>query len=99
MVKKKSKTRLSFNRKWLLYLLGVVFLLTFLTGDTSVVKYLKLNRQNKELAEQVKQEQEKNDSLKVEIDALTDDLDRIKVEARRLGLGTEDEVIINVRND
>lgn len=99
MVKKSIKNLLPVSRKWLFCLLAAFFMLTFLTGDTSVVNYLKLHQQNKELSTQVALEEGKIDSLHVEIDALNNDLDRIAIEARKLGLGNEDEVIINLRNE
>ena len=61
------------------------------------IRQYQLKRENIELQVQVKETQKKLAYLKTEIDALKNDIDRIKQEAIRHGFAEPDEVIIQLR--
>jgi len=81
---------------WLL--IGIVFILySFVFEKSGFIRQYQLVRENKELKTQVMLSKQKLQFLQHEVDALKNDVDRMKQEAIRNGYAEKDEVIIQLR--
>lgn len=83
-------------RLWLVA--GIVFILySFIFERAGFIRQYRLKRENIELRANVLKTQKKLEYLQSEINALKNDIERIKQEAVRHGYAEPDEVIIQIR--
>ena len=74
-----------------------VILYSFIFEKSGFIRQYQLVRENKELKTQVLLSKQKLQFLQHEVDALRNDVDRMKQEAIRNGYAEKDEVIIRLR--
>ncbi len=83
-------------RLWLF--IGICFILySFIFEKSGFIRQYRLVRENRQLQAQVMQARQKLQFLQQEVNALRNDIDRIKQEAIRNGYAEKDEVIIQLR--
>ncbi len=72
---------------------------SFVFGNTGFIKLYRLWNESKRLEKEITVAQKQNEFLKQEVEQLSDpnDLSRIELEARKLGMAAKDEVVIMVR--
>jgi cell division protein FtsB len=78
--------------------LGICFILySFIFEKSGFIRQYQLVRENKQLHSQVLVAKQKLQFLQHEVEALQNDVDRMKQEAVRNGYAEKDEVIIHLR--
>ena len=78
--------------------LGICFILySFIFEKSGFIRQYQLVRENKQLHSQLIMAKQKLQFLENEVDALQNDIDRMKQEAIRNGYAEKDEVIIHLR--
>jgi len=78
--------------------IGICFILySFVFEKSGFIRQYQLLRENKRLQMQVQITKQKLEFLQQEVDALQNDIERMKQEAIRNGYAEKDEVIIHLR--
>ncbi|RPI02958.1 MAG: hypothetical protein EHM72_02780 [Calditrichaeota bacterium] len=83
-------------RLWLI-IGSVLILYSFVFERSGFIRQLELKRENKRLQQQIILAQERMVFLQGEINALKNDIERMKQEAIRNGYAESDEVIVRIR--
>ncbi len=77
----------------------ICVVISFIFGKTGFIKLYNLEQEGKQLEKQIAIVKQQNDFLKSEIQLLSDpiDLNRLELEARKLGMAARDEVVVKIR--
>jgi hypothetical protein len=81
------------------YLIGfVIFFFAYIAGSSGFIAQVRLWQEGRQLKKTIVLEQKKKTWMKKEADSLTNDRNRIKLEAQKEhSLGEPDEIIVHVR--
>ncbi len=89
---------LDLNRKKAYIIAGLVFFYTFVAGGSGFYSQIRLWKQGHDIQKNIELEKKKRKWLNDQADALSKDINRIQMEARKeAGLGKKDEIIIQIQ--
>ncbi|HPG41575.1 MAG TPA: septum formation initiator family protein [bacterium] len=77
----------------------ICIIFSFIFGKTGFIKLYSLKQESRQIQKQIDLAKQRNDYTRSEIQRLTEpiDLNRLELEARKLGMAAADEVVIRVR--
>jgi cell division protein FtsB len=89
---------LDLNRRKVYILAGLVFFYTFVAGGSGFYSQIRLWKQGHDIQKNIELEKKKRKWLNDQADALSKDMSRIQMEARKeSGLGQKDEIMIQIQ--